>query len=452
LPAALGADLSRLLAERPTGRLRITVRPRGGPLQATLTVTATDDAAPVTDLVPVVVPGGIGQHKWADRRLLGQLTQTAEATQPAQLLIEDDDGTALETDRANVFAVTGSVLTTPPADGRLLPGITRARVLRLAATVGLAAEVTPLTRQDLLTAQEVFVTNSVRGIVPVRSVAGVTLPAVPGAATVRLAAALAADNGGVVDNGGVDNGGGADEAGRAAADVRCPSACANGTDPSVIARGNVQRFTPPLRPPADAAPLVAVIDNYDSFTFNLVHYLITAGCAVEVVRNDEVTASQVLALGPAGIVISPGPGTPHDAGISIDVVRAAAAAVVPVLGVCLGHQAIAACFGASIVRAAPVHGQLSIVKHDGLGVLAGLPQQFEAVRYHSLIVAEQTLPPSLKITARTRDGIPMALRHDSLPIDGVQFHPESVLTSHGHAIIGNFASSLPALSRIERHR
>jgi para-aminobenzoate synthetase/4-amino-4-deoxychorismate lyase len=430
LPASLAADLERCLAMRPTGRLRITVRPRGGPLHATVAVVPLDNASDVVDLVPVVVPGGVGEHKWADRRLIGKLAQAARASEGVQLLIEDVDGTALETDRANVFAVIGSVLTTPPADGRLLPGIARARVLRLAAAAGLAVETAPLSRDDLLAASEVFVTNSVRGVVPVRSVAGLALSAAPGPATKRLAAAIAAGD----------------------ADMACAPAADGSrvrvleTAPAANTQRKVQRNPIARRSQAGAAPLVVVIDNYDSFTYNLVHYLTTAGCAVEVVRNDEVTASQVTTLGPAGVVISPGPCAPDEAGVSIDVVRACASSplAIPVLGVCLGHQAIAACFGASIVRTAPVHGRTSIITHDGHGVLAGLPRRFAAARYHSLIVGEQTVPPCLRITARTRGGLPMGLRHASLPIEGVQFHPESVLTSHGHAIIGNFASNILA--------
>jgi para-aminobenzoate synthetase / 4-amino-4-deoxychorismate lyase len=431
LPASLGAELDRCLAARPTGRLRITVRPLGGPLHATVAAVPLDNGPAVTDLVPVVISGGLGEHKWADRRLPDQLRQTAGTRQEVQLLIEDQDGTALETDRANLFAVIGSVLRTPPVDGRLLPGIARARVLRLAAAAGLAVETMALTRHDLLTASEVFVTNSVRGVLPVRSVAGVALPEAPGLVTKLLADALAADTAGCSD----------------APAVYGSLARADGTEPGAQARGEVLPHASACRSQAGAAPLVVVIDNYDSFTFNLVHYLITAGCAVEVVRNDEVTAGQVVTLGPAGVVISPGPCAPHEAGISIDVVRACAAGPVPVpvLGVCLGHQAIAACFGASIVRAAPVHGQTSVIHHGGGGVLAGLPRRFAAVRYHSLIVAEQTVPPFLHVTARTRGAIPMGLRHASLPIEGVQFHPESVLTSYGHEIIGNFARLCPAM-------
>jgi anthranilate synthase component II len=193
---------------------------------------------------------------------------------------------------------------------------------------------------------------------------------------------------------------------------------------------------------------VVLIDNYDSFTYNLVHYLASAGCAVEVVRTDEVTASQITDRGPAGVVISPGPCAPADAGISIDAVRACAGSGIPLLGICLGHQAIAACYGAAIITAPrPVHGRTSVITHDGRGLLEGLPLRFTATRYHSLIIDEQTLPPCLSVTAWTRGGIPMALRHATLPIDGLQFHPESILTSPGQAIITSFARRCSGMSR-----
>jgi anthranilate synthase component 1/anthranilate synthase len=198
----------------------------------------------------------------------------------------------------------------------------------------------------------------------------------------------------------------------------------------------------PTGGPHRAGPVTVLIDNYDSFTYNLAHMLAACGCRVEVVRNDEVSAEQVASFGPAGVMISPGPCTPAEAGISVDVVRACGGRV-PLLGVCLGHQAIAAAFGARIVAAPrPVHGQTSAITHDGRGFLAGLPQPFEATRYHSLIVDESTLPGCLTVTATADGRIPMGLRHRAQPTEGVQFHPESILTPCGETIIRNFAQAL----------
>ena len=184
--------------------------------------------------------------------------------------------------------------------------------------------------------------------------------------------------------------------------------------------------------------MLLLIDNYDSFTFNLVHFLGDVGGRCEVVRNDKITVEDALARNPEAIVLSPGPCTPNEAGICLDLI-AAAAGKVPVLGVCLGHQAIGQAFGGQVVRApAPMHGKLSAISHDGTGILEGLPSPFSATRYHSLVVARETLPPVLVPTAWTGDGLIMAMHHRDLPIHGVQFHPESIASEHGHRILANF--------------
>jgi len=186
--------------------------------------------------------------------------------------------------------------------------------------------------------------------------------------------------------------------------------------------------------------MLLLLDNYDSFTYNLFHYLGELGVDVEVRRNDALSAEEALALGPEAIVISPGPCDPDRAGISVDLVRRAAG-VCPVLGVCLGHQAIAQAFGGRIVRAATVmHGKLSAIAHRGEGLFEGLPTPFEATRYHSLIADPASVPGCLEVTARTDDGVIMGLEHRDLPIYGVQFHPESIETEHGHRLLANFLS------------
>ena len=186
--------------------------------------------------------------------------------------------------------------------------------------------------------------------------------------------------------------------------------------------------------------MILLIDNYDSFTFNLVHFLGDIGARCEVRRNDALTVEQALAMGPEAIVLSPGPCTPDEAGICLELI-AAAAGRVPILGVCLGHQAIGQAFGGEVVRApVPMHGKLSAIHHAGSDVFAGVPNPFSATRYHSLMVAPETLPEALVATAHTEDGIIMGLRHRSLPIFGVQFHPESIASEHGHRILGNFVA------------
>ncbi len=184
--------------------------------------------------------------------------------------------------------------------------------------------------------------------------------------------------------------------------------------------------------------MILMIDNYDSFTFNLVQYFAELGAEVRVVRNDTVSPADVRAMRPERIVISPGPGAPPAAGVSCDVIRLLGAEI-PVLGVCLGHQCIGHVFGARVVHAERLmHGKTSMIYHRGEGVLRGMNNPFEATRYHSLIVERATLPPTLRITAETAEGEIMALRHVERPIHGVQFHPESILTPNGRAILANF--------------
>jgi anthranilate synthase/aminodeoxychorismate synthase-like glutamine amidotransferase len=185
--------------------------------------------------------------------------------------------------------------------------------------------------------------------------------------------------------------------------------------------------------------MVLVIDNYDSFTYNLVQYLGELGAQVSVLRNDAATVDDVVAANPDRIVISPGPGRPEQAGLTMSVIRQLGDRT-PILGVCLGHQAIGAVFGGEVVRAsAPMHGKTSTIEHDGRGVFAGIAAPFAASRYHSLVVAEASFPQALEITARTReDGMVMGLRHRQWPIHGVQFHPESILTGEGRTILRNF--------------
>jgi para-aminobenzoate synthetase component 2 len=183
---------------------------------------------------------------------------------------------------------------------------------------------------------------------------------------------------------------------------------------------------------------VLVIDNYDSFVFNLVQYLGQLGVDCVVRRNDEIGLAEVGRVGAAGVLLSPGPGTPERAGICMDLIREYAGHI-PIFGVCLGHQAIGAVYGAKVDRAPELlHGKTSEVHHVGVGVLAGIPSPFTATRYHSLAVEESTLPPEVEVTGRTESGVVMAMRHRDLPVEGVQFHPESVLTQGGHLMLANW--------------
>ncbi len=183
--------------------------------------------------------------------------------------------------------------------------------------------------------------------------------------------------------------------------------------------------------------MIVLIDNYDSFTFNLFHYLGGLGADVVVHRNDKISTAAVIAAEPDAIVLSPGPCTPNEAGICLDLI-ATAAPTIPVLGVCLGHQAIGQAFGGKVVRAAPAHGKVFEIKHSGTGVFRGINGPFRATRYHSLVVERAGMPRELTVTAETGDGLVMGLAHNSLPVHGVQFHPESIASDHGHLMLKNF--------------
>ncbi len=203
-----------------------------------------------------------------------------------------------------------------------------------------------------------------------------------------------------------------------------------------------------LGPFQQAATVLLLIDNYDSFTYNLFHYLGELGAEVEVVRNDEITAAQALALKPQGIVLSPGPCTPNEAGICLEVIEMANGAV-PILGVCLGHQAIGQVYGGTIVRAPePMHGKLSKIHHSGKSVFRGLNNDFLATRYHSLTIDPPSMPAALEITATSDDGVIQGVMHKRHPVHGVQFHPESIASENGHALLGNFLQIARDFSKV----
>jgi anthranilate synthase component II len=198
--------------------------------------------------------------------------------------------------------------------------------------------------------------------------------------------------------------------------------------------------------------MILVIDNYDSFTWNLVHYLMELGAQVDVVRNDDISAGQALSTGAQAFLISPGPKTPNEAGVSLELVAACAEAGKPLLGVCLGHQTIGQHFGGTVARGGLMHGKTSPVTHDNSGLFTGLPSPFQATRYHSLIV--ENVPPSLVVNATSDDGHVMGFRHTTLPIHSVQFHPESIATEHGHAMLANFMriAGMAVTEKVESER
>ncbi|WP_370186163.1 chorismate-binding protein [Aeromicrobium sp.] len=407
--------VARRAASLPPGRHRLRVEavplePPGDaddhavPVRVRLVDAPLAPAPASWRLVPREVPGGWGSHKWVDR---GPLEPPAGAD---ELLLVDVDGSVLEGGRTSVFCVLDDGVHTPPLDGRVLPGTQRARVVDALLRAGVPLRQRRLTRSDLVAASEVFVTNALRGVVPVHEVEGVGTWAAPGPLTTLLSTSLASPHPHDRD--------------------------VSGPDPGFSPR---ERHGQRGR---GRAARVLFVDNYDSFVFNLVQYVRELGADADVVRNDEVGVEQLLAARSAGdlthVVLSPGPGAPSDAGISVDVVRRLGPTT-PLLGVCLGHQAIAEAYGARVVRAPQVvHGKPSLVHHDGLGLHAGLPTPLVVARYHSLVAEEASLPTDLVVTSRTASGVVMGLRHATHPVEGVQWHPESILTSHGHDLLATF--------------
>ncbi len=363
-------------------RVRMTTRP------------ITDDVD-AWSLVPRVIAGGLGAHKWVDRRALAH-----EARPGRDLLVLDADGSVLETGRASLFLVHDDGVHTPPLDGRILPGTGRARVIDRLLDAGIPVVQHRITTGDVARATEVFVTNALRGVVPVTSVEGVG-EWTPGPVAAHLRT-------------------------RDRGEATSVAALVDATSP----------------PRGLEWARVLFVDNYDSFVYNLVQYARELGAHADVVRNDAVSVDELVAARRSGelshLIVSPGPGAPADAGISVEAVRRLGPTT-PTLGVCLGHQAIGEAYGASVVRGAEVvHGKPSLVHHDGRGLYAGLPTPLVCARYHSLVVDPDTVPPDLAVTARTASGVVMGLRHRSHPVEGVQMHPESILTAHGHDMLARF--------------
>lgn len=369
-------------------RLRIDAVPGASSADVVvrMTTAALQRPASTWRLVPQIVPGGLGQHKWVDR---SALAPTGADFDP---LLIDTDGSILESGRANVFVVLDDGVHTPPLDGRILPGTARARIIEQVAAADIPVLQRRLTTDDLARASEVFVSNTLRGVVPVTAVEGMGAWA-PG----RLAAAL--------------------------------------VEGRLSTPPQAERTWP-------VSAHVLFIDNYDSFVYNLVQYAGELGAKSDVLRNDAASVDELAAAARRGdfthLIVSPGPGAPAEAGVSVELIRQLGPTV-PILGVCLGHQAIGEAFGATVVRAPEVvHGKPSLVHHDGRGVFAGLPSPLTCARYHSLVIDESTMPAELEVTARTASGIVMGVRHTDFPVEGVQMHPESILTTHGHDMLATF--------------
>ena len=406
--STIRAGLDEAVLRRASGltgrqRLRIDAVPHDGEVRVTMSSRTIDDDAVSWTLEPRTIAGGFGQHKWADRSALEH-----DRAPDRDLLLVAEDGAVLETARASVFVVHDDGVHTPPVDDRILPGTARARIIEILRDAGVPVFQRRLTLDDLSRATEVFVANSLRGVVPVRSVEGV----------------------------------GEWKVGRTTEWLR--------DELWSFWRGPVPRREAPGGSSATEGAKVLFIDNYDSFVYNLVQYVGELGATAEVVRNDAITVDELVAARERGdfthLIVSPGPGTPADAGISIEAIRRLGPTT-PTLGVCLGHQAIGEVYGATVVRAPEiVHGKPSLVHHDGLGVYAGLPTPLVCARYHSLVIDPATLPDELEATAHTASGILMGVRHRTHPVEGVQMHPESILTARGHEMLQSFLADLDIAS------
>ncbi|MCL3817341.1 aminodeoxychorismate synthase component I [Aeromicrobium wangtongii] len=404
LGSTIRAGLDEAVARRAaalTGRhrLRVDAVPHGDEVVVSIATAPLEATTGSWSLTPRSIGDGWGQHKWVDRSRLHD-----ERGPRHDLLLVADDGSVLETARANLFLVHDDGVHTPPTDGRILPGTARSRVVEILRAASVPVFQRRLTSHDVAASTEVFVTNALRGVVPVESVDGVGTWA-PGRTTAWLRHEL-----------------------------------------ERLWRGDPS--SPPSAPVADPSSQrakVLFVDNYDSFVYNLVQYVGELGATAQVVRNDEVSVEELVAARRRGdfthLIVSPGPGRPDDAGISVEAIRRLGPTT-PTLGVCLGHQAIAEAYGARVVRAPEiVHGKPSLVHHDGAGLLAGLPTPLVCARYHSLVVDPATLPAELEVTARTASGVVMGLRHRTHPVEGVQMHPESILTSRGHDLLQTFLAT-----------